>query len=103
MARKETVIPEKVIKSGVKVEVTCDLCGCEVKNYWFMTSYYEGVNYEYTSPIDLCDDHQCYYERALRALPFPFDYMKERYDNEVSEDKVGFLLEKVIELYEDDY
>lgn len=33
MARKETVIPEKIIKSKVEVEVTCDCCGCEVKNY----------------------------------------------------------------------
>ena len=101
--KKITNMPEKVIKAKEKVEILCDVCGGEVKNYWFMTSYYDGVNYEYTSPIDLCDDHQHYYERALRALPFPFDYMKERYDNEVSEDKVKVLLEKVLELYEDDY
>ncbi len=37
MARKETVIPEKVIKSKVNVEVTCDCCGCEVKKYWLTT------------------------------------------------------------------
>lgn len=103
MARKETVIPEKVIESSIKVEVTCDCCGCEVKNYWYMTSYYNGVNYEYTSPIDLCERHQNYYEMALRKLPHPFKYMKERYDGGCSEDAVKELLEKVIELYEDDY
>lgn len=101
--KKITSIPEKIIKAREKVEIICDVCGSNVENYWFMTSYYDGVNYEYTSPIDLCDDHQHYYERALRTLPFPFDYMKERYDNEVSEDKVKVLLEKVLELYEDDY
>ena len=101
--KKISSIPEKVIKAKEKVEILCDVCGGEVKINWFMTSYYDGVNYEYTSPIDLCDHHQNYYEMALRTFPFPFDYMKERYGNEVSEDKVKFLLEKVIEIYEDDY
>lgn len=101
--KKITNIQERVIKTKEKIEILCDVCNCEVKNYWFMTSYYDGVKYEYTSPIDLCEDHQHYYERALRALPFPFDYMEERYENEVSEDKVKILLEKVLHLYEDDH
>lgn len=101
--KKITVIPEKVVKSREKVEILCDLCGKEVEGYWWMSSNYNGVNYEYTSPIDLCEHHQHYYERALRLLPFPFEYMKKRYDNEVKQEKVDELLKLVIDLYEDDY
>ena len=57
MARKETFIPEKVIKSNVKVEVTCDCCGDNVDSYWHMSSNQDGCLFEYTSPIDLCEKH----------------------------------------------
>ena len=42
MARKETVIPEKIIKSKVNVEVTCDCCGGVVDGYWHMSSNQNG-------------------------------------------------------------
>lgn len=103
MARKETVIPEKVIKSKVNVEVTCDCCGDSVDGYWHMSSNQNGCLFEYTSPIDLCEKHKYYFDYAILKEPYPFKYLNSRYGKPCSEEDKKYILNKVIEIYEDDY
>jgi hypothetical protein len=98
--KKVKVIPEKVIKQKEIVEIACDVCGREVESYWWAVTNYDGVNYEYTSPIDLCHKHQHLYEQALRELPYPFKYMVERYDNPCKTEDIEVLFGKIKELHE---
>ena len=98
MVSKSKVIPQKIIKEKVVDEYFCDICGINTadnkKWAWYGTFYESGdVVAEWSCPLDLCDDHKYLYQKALYRIDKPFDYMKERYDPDLTQEKKDYLIE----------